>query len=429
MALNEVEILGGKAVIFQNDFEIWQFRCWVSSEKQYVRKSLRTRDRHQAVSLAEDLYIDVARRLRSSEKIFGKPIDEAILPFLGHKRSQIGVGDDYTIVVGRYKTIETHLRHFVRYIGKKIKITDLDSNFLNKHLVDGEEINYVVFRKNQGASNSTISNELSTIGACFRYLFDEGHCTIRKVRVPKTTKKTYDIDIELVKRQTFTRDEYRFFTTALSDSYIALVKNKLIKTDSEWHDRQLARHYFLFAANSGMRSGELRKLRWEDVEIETIGGGNQPETKVAKVVIPELHTKVRKSRIFYCVGAIYLERWLKDFSKHKSGYIFSRDGKKELNNSFFNKHFRRVMSISQVTKDRQKTLVPYSLRHFCITQRVMAGCRFEDVAVMCGTSIKQIENTYYHLNEEMMKRTAVARYTVKNGIAVPLVSLLDETLS
>jgi hypothetical protein len=114
MALNEVEILGGKAVIFQNDFEIWQFRCWVSSEKQYVRKSLRTRDRNQAVSLAVDLYI-------------------AILPFLGHKRSQISVGDDYTIVVGRYKTIETHLRHFVRYIGKKIKITDLDSNFLNKH--------------------------------------------------------------------------------------------------------------------------------------------------------------------------------------------------------------------------------------------------------------------------------------------------------
>ena len=46
---------------------------------------------------------------------------------------------------------------------------------------------------------------------------------------------------------------------------------------------------------------------------------------------------------------------------------------------------------------------------------------------MCGTSIKQIESTYYHLNEEMMKRTAVARYTVKDGIAVPIVNILDET--
>ena len=86
------------------------------------------------------------------------------------------------------------------------------------------------------------------------------------------------------------------------------------------------------------------------------------------------------------------------------------------------------MAITDIDKNRKKVLVPYSLRHFCITQRVMAGCRFEDVAPMCGTSVKQIENTYYHLNEEMMKRTALAKYTVQDGIAVPLVNLLDETL-
>ncbi len=123
-----------------------------------------------------------------------------------------------------------------------------------------------------------------------------------------------------------------------------------------------------------------------------------------------------------------MERLGKEFASHKNGYIFSRDGEKELNNSFFNKHFRRVMAISKIEKSRQKALVPYSLRHFCITQRVASGCRFEDVAFMCGTSVKQIESTYYHLNDEMMKRTALARYQVKDGIAVPLVNLLDETI-
>ena len=177
-----------------------------------------------------------------------------------------------------------------------------------------------------------------------------------------------------------------------------------------------------------MRSGELRKLKWEDVEIEVIGGGNTPEQKLAKVKIPALNTKVRKFTKFYCVGAVYLERWGKQFAKHKKGFIFSRDGETEISNSIINKHFRKVMAISKIDKQRQKELVPYSLRHFCITQRVMAGCRFEDVAFMCGTSIKQIESTYYHLNEEMMKRTAVARYTVTDGIAVPLVNILDETI-
>ena len=267
MAFNETEILGGKAIIFQNDFDIWQFRCWIREEKAYVRKSLKTKDRHQAINTAEEMFYQIAVRIRNEEKIFGKKIDEAIQPFLSHKKSQIGIGDANTIVKGRYDTIKTHLRHFIRYIGKNTKITDLDSNFLVKYFVNGEETNYVLFRKQDGASDSTLKNEMSTIGACFNYLFDEGHHNIRRLRYPKPTKKVTDSDAELVQRQTFTREEYRAFTNSLSKSYVALKRNDLSKTDVEFFDRQLARHYFLFAANSGMRSGELRKLCWEDVSI------------------------------------------------------------------------------------------------------------------------------------------------------------------
>jgi hypothetical protein len=177
MALNERDILGGKAIIFQNDFEVWQFRCWISEEKKYVRQLLKTKDEYQAVDLAEELFYGIAHRVRNGEKIFGKPVNEAIQPFLAHKRSQIGVGDGNTIVKGRYQTIETHLRHFIRYIGLKTKITDLDSNFLNKHTIDGQQTNYTLFRKAEGASDSTIKNEMSTIGACFNYLLDEGYQT------------------------------------------------------------------------------------------------------------------------------------------------------------------------------------------------------------------------------------------------------------
>jgi len=425
MALNETDILGGKAIIFQNDFDIWQFRTWVSEEKQYVRKSLKTKDKHQATNDAEDMYFQIISRVRNNEKIFGKKIEEAIVPFLNFKKRQVGVGNEITIVIGRYKTIEAHLRHFVRYIGINTKITDLSSNFLTSYYRDGELTDYVSYRSNLDASPSTIKNEISTIGSCFRFLYDEGHHSLRKIKFPVTTKKSNDIDVELIRRQTFTRDEYKQFTTALSKSYIAKY-NKL--TTNEMFDRQLARHYFLFAANSGMRSGELRKLKWEDVEVTTVGGGNQQEERLAKISVPALNTKVRKSRVFYCMGAIYLERWGKDFAKHKTGYIFSRDGTTEFNNSFFNKHFRNIMKISKIKKERAKALVPYSLRHFCITQRVMSGCSFGDVALMCGTSSKQVENTYFHLNEAMMKRTALARYKVIDGVNVPITNLLDETL-
>ena len=98
------------------------------------------------------------------------------------------------------------------------------------------------------------------------------------------------------------------FTNALSKTYVAPVSVKNNVSESEWFDRQLAKALFFVCANSGMRSGELRKLKWEDVAIEVVGGGNTQEQRLAQVVIPALNSKVRKFRKFYCVGGIYLER-------------------------------------------------------------------------------------------------------------------------
>ena len=39
----KISIFGNKAVIKQNKFGVWQFRMWISSEKKYVEKSLRTK--------------------------------------------------------------------------------------------------------------------------------------------------------------------------------------------------------------------------------------------------------------------------------------------------------------------------------------------------------------------------------------------------
>ena len=66
--------------------------------------------------------------------------------------------------------------------------------------------------------------------------------------------------------------------------------------------------------------------------------------------------------------------------------------------------------MTDIDEHKKKSLVPYSCRHFMITERVKSGCSFNEVAVMCGTSVRQIENTYLHLNEEMMRTTAKRDY-------------------
>ena len=58
-------------------------------------------------------------------------------------------------------------------------------------------------------------------------------------------------------------------------------------------------------------------------------------------------------------------------------------------------------------------MVPYSLRHFMITQRIISGLTFRQVADMCATSVAQIEKTYYHLNDEIRITNAVDDYRRK----------------
>jgi len=52
---NKISIFDNKAGIKQNKFGVWQFRMWISSEKKYVEKSLRTKKKTDAVDLAEEL--------------------------------------------------------------------------------------------------------------------------------------------------------------------------------------------------------------------------------------------------------------------------------------------------------------------------------------------------------------------------------------
>ena len=102
-------------------------------------------------------------------------------------------------------------------------------------------------------------------------------------------------------------------------------------------------------------------------------------------------------------------------NKAAQGYVFSIEGDSEFPKTNFHRHWKRIMRLTDIPKQRHSELVPYSLRHYTITQRVMSGCKFSDIAYMCGTSVKKIEATYYHLNEDMMKSTALATYIRRNG--------------
>ena len=73
-------------------------------------------------------------------------------------------------------------------------------------------------------------------------------------------------------------------------------------------------------------------------------------------------------------------------------------------------HWHKMLELANIADRETRDLVPYSLRHFIIAQRIMSGLTFGQIADMCGISMAQIEKTYYHLNDEIRLPNAVADY-------------------
>ena len=100
--------------------------------------------------------------------------------------------------------------------------------------------------------------------------------------------------------------------------------------------------------------------------------------------------------------------------KHGScdALVFSVDGNSAITKRALLYHFKRILESAGIRDLATRDIVPYSLRHYMITQRTMSGVDFRAIADMCGTSITQIERVYYHLNDTIRLTNAVADYRV-----------------
>jgi len=428
MRKNEVKIgTLGKACIYQNEYDVWQFRTWLADENKYYRISLRTKQRADALEKAEDLYAEMRVAKKQGKKYFSISIKDAVAKYLEFRKKDVGKGRGAGIVEGRYGTIKAHLNHFLNYVHKDAKVKDLGKNTLVEYEREGITTDYIRFRKQQKAADSTIRNEVATINSCIRYLHecDENYAEISAFRIPKQKSKAYKADEATIRRQTFTREEWEMFYKAMR-TYASKQK---CKDEKDYLDKQLVRHYLLFAANSGGRSGELRKLKWNSVlsyEKQKTRSGN--ELLLAEIQVEADTSKVGIGRTFYARGGKYLQRWKEllqksgvDISGNK--LIFSIDGETEYWNSTLNRHFKKIMQMTEIDEERRSGLVPYSLRHFYITSLAYSGVSFADIAFQCGTSVSQIERTYYHLNKAKRLQVATAEYKEVDGKIVAITDL------
>ena len=370
------EILDGQVKIYRTNSKVWQYQLWIKEEQKYVRESLQTDDKESAVNKATERFIYYRSRILKNEKVFSITSSELRDDFLIYIQNQV---DNQQLSKGRQSNIKTFTKHYLKFVNEKSKIQNIPPKFFR---------DYLTFRRTSKSDIlvSVVINESVTIKQMYRFGVDKGHINSDYCPDFGVMKKPQDEGI----RDSFTIDEYGMLINISKNWY----KDKSISdNEEEKYYRRLCNDFILVMANGGFRTQEVRLLKWKDIKkiSETDKG------VYAEVVVRAENTKIRKSRTLEMRRGDVFQR-IKSYSNYteKDDFVFSTYDKNEVISkrrlyTVFNQ-LRELVSTIHSDFDNTKSL--YSLRHFWITIRILAGLNVYDIAKISGTSLVQIQKHY-----------------------------------
>jgi integrase len=403
--------------------EYWQMRMWLGKEKKYARFSLRTRNRDTAIDKAKKYYHELMAQQLAGKTYFSKTTKKGVEEYLKQRALDV---EAELIVKGRYGTIKTHLEHWLDFIGRDTKLKELErtdcENYLHSRTKTKKKIN---------VSQTTVANEQSTINAMLSWLYRRNETYIEAFDFKPL--KRIDRGDEALRRSTFTDEEVIIIKQEL-EKYITEAK---IKVDEEGNmSKVINGYYLLISIITGLRRGEHLQLKWSDIKWleKNVKGQAEDDTySLVKITVRAETTKVRKTRHFVVKDWEYFDelfkllqpRYVKANKENKKikafgdTFVFSANGMSMLTPRAIGYHFDKMIELAEIKDTDTRDLVPYSFRHYFITDRINRGATPTQVAETCGTSTAQIEKTYYHTSEAKMITNALPQFEYRDGLLIP----------
>lgn len=415
---NEIAIFEDAVIYKRGDY--WQFRIWLPKERKYARFSLQTKSRSTAEDKAKLHYHELMALQMQGKSYFSITAKDGVAMYLEQRQKDVEAG---LIVKGRYSTLKTHLEHWLEYIKRDTKLKELERTDCENYYAERTKT-----KKGLKISQTTVENEQSTINAMMAWLHKRNETYIDGFDFKKLPK--LDRGKEENRRDLFTDSEFKAITVAL-DSYIKEAEKDL--TNAENLVQAITAYYLGFNSITGLRRGEQLQLRWNDIEEMEHKEARKNTFDLIKITVRGETSKVRKTRkvvikdsgYFYGLLKLQASRLGKAISEknmHKQlgeSLMFSINNKTPITARAIGYHFDKVLKLAKIKNIESRDLVPYSFRHYFITQRVNSNLPPAAVAEMCGTSITQIEKTYYHTTEDKMVSNALADYEYKDGLLIP----------
>jgi len=377
-------------------------------------------------------YVELKGKSDRGEAIRSLKFGEMVKKFLLKERRRISDIPHNGISKTRFRLIETQLRWVSDYLGN-------DNREVHR-LRRNEFLNYEVWRKERAKEfkkeipqQTTINQEMSTLRRCFNevavangFLTRDSVPEIPKVRLPKDKKHRRDdlTEKEWLEMEKACRYYWVKGLTRILDDRYTIEKDRSgqfktrrnVQHTSSRGKKQITHRQMLYYAmrvsmDTGIRIGSLRKVKWKHITENT--SIPKEERKVWVLVnVPPENTKTGRSYTISAPIAKHLEG-LRKVTQFKSpnDYLFVNQGTGQpFSDRIWKDSLCEVLveaRLADWTSDDSNTqrrveihsgknLTWYSFRHTYITMRLNAGVPVPTVAANTDTSMKYIEEHYFH---------------------------------
>lgn len=371
----------GAIYLYQrSDFKkpTWLCRVKRPNGNGYVTRSTRTGDEHQAYRFADNLYHELIAEGYGKPRSIGKKIGPAIDSYIKVLESQTARQSIH------YKILL--MKRVKPFMGSKT-FDDLSTSLLNQ-LATFLKAN----TKSGLLSPNTVKRIFSDLKHFLQWCVEEGHLAA----LPKFPKTSGD----QARRPHFNAAEWKKLLGAMAP-YLQ------DSPGSVRRDRQLLLLYIVILAETGIRVGEARTLKWRDLRpIDNNANPDAPNIALyvkGKTGIREVVASGPMVRdAFFRV----LRMRRKDL-KTEGTDIYEKDDVPPDSYVFCDKHgtpiesfkksfhtFIESVGLTVDTFGQRRTI--YSLRHTYATSRIEAGVNHYVLAKNMGTSVPMLERFYGH---------------------------------
>lgn len=380
-----IEIAEGAYLKRKDAESVWHY--YFRLNNQVFRKTTKTKDRARATLIALQHYQDVKEKRHQNlqlERVSFRALSKRYLVYIKSQSKHT------------YHS-ETTERHFTPFFKKFDDVSKITNKDIYAYIAERQN------KANGKVANQTVNRENSALRQMLQYGIDCGWVS-KDIRV-KPLK-----DAKSRRRPHFTLEEYTHLlkvSRARAKEYEIKKKKKkdqklsdkqLGRLTQQYWSRNLLRDVIIILANTGMRVGELRTVRWKDINFDN--GEIQ------------LHHagKVKSSRRVIMRG--YAPNALQRILDRRKEYISKNDGKfsdaekvQSLPNGktviSMKKGFRELIKAcafdyENPAEKHSLTSLRHTFATFRLTDRNGQRASTRALAKQMGTSEKMIEQHYGH---------------------------------